>query len=72
MIMKKPVTLVTAKSVKLLLCARTRTRERRNYRTFYNSFFYCCKGCAFRRLYNKRFVVLSKTTCRLSRTTRRF
>ena len=26
--MKKPVTLVTAKSVKLLLCARTRTRER--------------------------------------------
>ena len=53
---------MTAKMIKLLLCARTRTRERGDYRTFHYWFFQLLQCCAFHRQYNKQAVVLYKTS----------
>ena len=55
--MNNPVTLVTAKTIKLLLCVRARTREKHDYRTFYTFPSYYCDD-------EQRAVVLWKVTCR--------
>ena len=59
--MNNPVTLVTAKTIKLLLCVRTRTREKGDYRTFYIFPFYYCED-------EQRSVVLWKVTCRFMKS----
>ena len=65
---KNSVTLVTAKTIKLLYCARTRTREEMDYRSFHNSHSLCSMRDFLEFIFTSRGgkwpVVLWKVTCR--------